>query len=121
MNTNNDDNTPQPGEESVTAVLAGLVHETERMLELASAGEWEEVAALEAARSPRLTGFFDSLDQDAREQHGDVLRRAIERILDLDSKIVSLGEASKAEAMESYQHNQSARKAAATYQENKKL
>jgi len=121
MNTNNDDNTPQSGEESVVEVLDALVNETQRMLEMATAGEWEEVAALEAARSPRLVAFFDSLDQDTREQHSDELRKAIERILDLDNKIVSLGEASKAEAVKSYQQNQSARKAAATYQENKKL
>lgn len=103
------------------AALAGLVHATERMLELASAGEWDEVVALESARGPRLRAFFDSLDQDAREQHGDVLRNAIERILELDNKIVSQGEASKAEAVKLLQQNESAKKAAATYQKNNKL
>ncbi|ALP52667.1 hypothetical protein Tel_05615 [Candidatus Tenderia electrophaga] len=98
--------------------LAVLLDETERMLALAQKGEWEALVALEAERGPRLEAYFDTLAAALREQYRDQLRRAIEYILNADKQIIALGEATKAEAVDSLRQSQSARKASAAYQRN---
>lgn len=101
--------------------IAAFITTSEQMLELAKAGDWEEVTRLESDRRPALELFFNSLDESARKKYTELLQKSMERILSIDNEIMSLGQSFKVEALKSLQQNQVARKATAAYQENKTL
>ncbi len=101
--------------------IASFVATSEQMLELAKVGEWEQIIQLESERRPQLEAFFISLSPEVRNQKSDQLRCAIEKLIALDQQIVAQGVEYKTEAVKAYQQSQSARHAAAAYQQNTKL
>ncbi len=116
-----EDNTPRFSGNDPLGDLSVLVKKSEYMLKLAKAGEWGEVTDLEAERRPQLEELFNSLDQSTREQSSAQLQRGIERILELDRKIIALGQELKTATANSFRQSRSARRATAVYQKNDAL
>lgn len=101
--------------------VLSFVATTEVMLEKASQGEWEQLAEMEAKRRPELEAFFNALDSNSLNDNAELLRETIEKILDLDQQIVTLGVESKNNLAELMQKNNSARQAMSEYQKNTTL
>ena len=106
---------------NIVEKISSFVATTEMMLEKANQGEWEQLAEMETKRRPELEAFFNALDSNSLNDNAELLRQAIEKILELDQQIIALGVESKNNLAELMQKSNSTRQAMSEYQKNTTL
>lgn len=102
----------------LAARLDDLVFQSELMLNAARESDWELVISTEKARRPELEAFFNAwhLRQEALDV--DVVRRATEKMCQIDNEIKQLAENGRREVCESLSQLTSSKQAAKEYIKN---
>ena len=93
--------------------LEKLVAQSQRIYELAVAEEWEKVAELESERQRLMGECFSS---KATFEKPEIAARYIQEIIDLDKKVIALGEDAQKTLKNALGNLQRGRHAAQAYQ-----
>lgn len=91
--------------------FAHILGMSEAMLELARSEEWEQLAQLESLRRHHYEYFFDTTPGD---EEAVWIKQGIERLLEIDKKLIEVSEAAKqaiADSSKNLAKGQSATKA----------
>lgn len=84
--------------------------------------DWKRVVEIEAQRRPCIDRFFNHLNlQELSGIVHDELRRSLERLIQLDQQITTLGLAAKGEIAGKLVEMNTKRQAVSAYQNNKSL
>lgn len=73
--------------DSMSPALTQLLSQTQQLLALAQAGDWDAVAQLESERRPLLRSTFDPA---STQTQSDPYQRALRQILDMDQTVMAL-------------------------------